>query len=405
LLNQRGRNPLKAGNLHKVEKNLLWNIVICGFNMNYNPVIKHIILLLISLSLAGCAANLPGIREFSQSTVATSSSFDDITDDMPESCYRRVEFSFMQMEQTYTIDEPTPERLYNDYLSDCNELKNSLVGVYDANDVLMGYAVAIGKLASDDVVTFDKEIATLENNMRKVVIYDNKPFDDPKVIAISSIAKLLFTITTEGYRQKKLKDAIEMANPHVKKTVDGLIKVVDIYKVELDSETNTIKEFQSDNKNILKQIEKSEPVVKKNLIGGCKHKKKLIDQDPLITLYCKQVEFILVDPSLDKQYRQISLTNSDLESNYILFNLLQVQKVNLKQILAQYTALLSSIDEKRNAANKLQEALRDLETTHQKIYENRNKLSSEEIAKQVQKYSNKVGGLADEMKKAFGGSD
>jgi uncharacterized coiled-coil DUF342 family protein len=79
--------------------------------------------------------------------------------------------------------------------------------------------------------------------------------------------------------------------------------------------------------------------------------------------------------------------------------------VNLKQILAQYTALLSSIDEKRNAANKLQEALRDLETTHQKIYENRNKLSSEEIAKQVQKYSNKVGGLADEMKKAFGGSD
>lgn len=87
------------------------------------------------------------------------------------------------------------------------------------------------------------------------------------------------------------------------------------------------------------------------------------------------------------------------------FSSLQVQKVNLKKRLAQYTELLSSIDEKRNAANMLQEALRDVETTHQEIYENRNKLTSEEIAKQVQKYSNKVGELADQMKKAFGGSD
>ncbi|MGB7293732.1 MAG: hypothetical protein WBD99_16300 [Thermodesulfobacteriota bacterium] len=373
--------------------------------MNYNPVKKLIILVLLNLSFGGCAANLPAIREFSQSTIATSSSFNDITDDMPESCYRRVEFSSRQMEQIYTIDAPPPESLSKDYLSDCNQLKNSLVGVYDANDVLRGYAVAIGKLASNDVVTFDKEIATLENNMRKVVIDDNKPFDDPKVAAISSIAKLLFTITTEGYRQKKLKDAIEMANPHVKKTVDGLIKVVDIYKIQLDSETDTINEFQKDSDELLKRIEGTEPIVKEKLIGGCKYKRNLIDKDPLVTFYCKPVIFILVDPSLNEKYKQISMTNSDLKSNYILLNLLQVQKVNLKQRLVQYTELLGSVDEERNAANKLQEALRDVETTHQEIYENRNKLTSKEIAKQVQKYSNKVGELADQMEKAFRGSD
>ena len=113
-------------------------------------------LFLVILLVQGCAQNLPAVREFSQATVVASSSFNTIADDLPKSCIRRVDAEEgFKGERIVIVDDNVEfSKEYKDKLSTCDALKESLNGITAANDVLKGYAQAIGQLASDEAVTF-----------------------------------------------------------------------------------------------------------------------------------------------------------------------------------------------------------------------------------------------------------
>src|SRR5262249_45998543 len=125
----------------------------------------------------GCVANLPAVRDFSRNTIVAAASFDSIADDLTKSCIRRVELELAPDEKIIVENkrvEYAPE--YVTALSKCTILKNSLDGILQVNAVLKGYAEALGKLASDDAVTFTQEVDALEANLKQININGRNPF-------------------------------------------------------------------------------------------------------------------------------------------------------------------------------------------------------------------------------------
>lgn len=209
---------------------------------------RKLIILLSFAFLQACAVNLPAVRDFSKNTVAASNSFNLVADDIPASCIRRVNVAY-KFESVENIEKNGEKvvKFNQKYLGDlenCRKIKESLDGVVAANDVLKNYAEALGKLASDDVATFTAELNSLEGSLKKVDINGNKPFDNQRVAAISGIAKFLFNAAANGYRQKKLKETIEVGNNDLPGLIDGLEDVVELYKSQLLKREKTQIEFE-----------------------------------------------------------------------------------------------------------------------------------------------------------------
>lgn len=193
-------------------------------------------LFLVILLVEGCAQNLPAVREFSQATAAASSSFNIIADDLPKSCMRRVDVAFKGEKVTITNDEVEYSKEYKNQLATCDMIKESLDGIIEANNVLTGYAEALGQLASNNPVTFTSEIDALESSLQKIDIKGDRPFEGQKAAAVSGLAKLLSNAAADGYRQEKLKETIRIAQPYIRVLIEGLIAVVGDYRSTLEDE-------------------------------------------------------------------------------------------------------------------------------------------------------------------------
>ncbi len=146
-------------------------------NYDFNPIKLIIPLFLIVVLAQGCAQNLPAVREFSQATVSTSGSFINIADDLPMSCIRRVGVAFKGEKVTITDDKLEYSKEYKNQLANCDMIKESLNGIIEANNVLKGYAEALGQLASGNPVTFTSEIDALEASLKTVDVKGSKPFE------------------------------------------------------------------------------------------------------------------------------------------------------------------------------------------------------------------------------------
>ena len=213
-----------------------------------NNKIKSNGILLVSISFAlfyllqGCAANLPAVREFSKSTIAATSFFDDIAEDLPKSCARTAEISFMpspedKIEIVNNNVELSTE--YRESLSTCDKYNDGVNGIVNVNNVLKGYAEAIGKLASDDVVTFTQEVNALRSSLASV-----GAFQGEKAEAVVKLAEFLFNAALNGYRQNKLKETIVLAHDDLVEIIEGLTIVTSDYQAELSKETKNVEQIQ-----------------------------------------------------------------------------------------------------------------------------------------------------------------
>jgi hypothetical protein len=205
-------------------------------NYDFKPIRLIIALFLVVVLAQGCAQNLPAVREFSQATVSASGPFISIADDLPMSCIRRVDVAFRGEKVTITDDKVEYTKAYKNQLTTCDMIKESLDGIIEANNVLKGYAEALGQLASDNPVTFTSEIDALEANLQKIDVKGNKPFESPRAAAVSGLATFLTNAAANGYGQKKLKETINVAQPYLGRLVDGLTAVVGDYRSMLEDE-------------------------------------------------------------------------------------------------------------------------------------------------------------------------
>jgi hypothetical protein len=171
-------------------------------------------------------------------------SFDRIADDIPKSCLRRVELTFEGRKVAIVSGQVEYSGEYIKSLATCYDLKNSLDGILGANEVLKGYAEALGELASDDVVTFTAELNTLRSNLNKVNLNGSNAFEGERADAVFNLARFLVNAAASGYRQRELKRTIEIGHQHIGPIIEGLIAVTQDYEAVLRNERLKIERVQ-----------------------------------------------------------------------------------------------------------------------------------------------------------------
>lgn len=219
----------------------------------------------------------------------------------------------------------------------CDALKESLNGITAANGVLKGYAQAIGQLASDEAVTFTSEIDALEASLRGINIGGDKPFEGPKVTAVSELARFLSNAAVRGYRQKKLKETIEAANPYLENLIDGLIAVSGDYQAVLRGEEQQVRNVQV---NLVIEGEKPE------------NKGRIQERE--------------MDERLFRTKREMEI-----------------------------------IESKRKAVEDYKMVLKKISETHGELYKNKNQLNSEALIPLIQDYAKQLIPLINSIKEAF----
>lgn len=155
---------------------------------------------------AGCA-NLVAIREFA-SISAQSAEYTTLVTQYVESPERQKRFQpsdqYKRLEQMSRERAAQKERLL---------LRHALIEEY---------MDALGRLAADELVTYDKEIDALGK-----AVADNKFADEKDAGAFASISKILFRAAADGWRQKKLRELITESNSSFQEVVGALKRIVD----------------------------------------------------------------------------------------------------------------------------------------------------------------------------------
>ena len=181
----------------------------------------------LALSLTGCA--LPdAIRQFATTARDSTAQFAPFVQDIADSCERRK-----------LAEHPATEIAISDdaVKAACKEDSDLTPGLLGAMKVLTNYFNALNSLASDEVVTYDKEIDGVASKLQTAA-----KFPAPATDAVKGLAKFLADAVASGYQRKKLADAVKAADKDVATLTDALGRIVGVdYVRDLDNELDTLK--------------------------------------------------------------------------------------------------------------------------------------------------------------------
>lgn len=88
--------------------------------------------------------------------------------------------------------------------------------------IIQTYMDALGQLAADEVVVYDKEVTALGNALK-----GNQFMDQTQAAAFTALGKLVARAATDAWRQGKLKEIIREGNAPVQALVKGMQTVVE----------------------------------------------------------------------------------------------------------------------------------------------------------------------------------
>jgi hypothetical protein len=179
------------------------------------------------LALAGCAPP-EAVREFTAVAKDAAIQFPPLVKDLAESCIRR-QLASRPAGEIADVDEQAR--------SACKSLSDLEPQLLATLRVLTNYLNALNELASDEVVTYDKQIDSLSSNMQSV-----GAFQEAHVKAAGGLAKFLANAATSGYQRKKLAEDLKAADVHVGVLCDGLGKIIrEDYSRVLENEESALR--------------------------------------------------------------------------------------------------------------------------------------------------------------------
>jgi hypothetical protein len=158
----------------------------------------------------GCA-NLSAIREFADASAKTAE-YTRLVNDYVETPSRQLSYPGLRLSesQRQNVEERKKSRQA--------QKKELLL----RQSIIEEYMDTLGELASDDVVTYDKEINRLSEAVSTAKFMEAKEAD-----AYSTLAKLILRASADAWRQGKLKQFIEDGNQPFQIAVQALIKIVE----------------------------------------------------------------------------------------------------------------------------------------------------------------------------------
>ena len=153
------------------------------------------------LFLSSCT-NLAHIKQFAETSTETAT-FDQLVDDY-------VGYPDRVMRLQPESQKPALEKIKQDRLDQKDGLKA-------LHQTMTSYLTALGKLAEDDVVSYDAELESAAKTLVK-----SKFVKAETVEASGKISKILFKAFTDQWRKRQLKKIIEESNSDLQTLINGL---------------------------------------------------------------------------------------------------------------------------------------------------------------------------------------
>ncbi len=178
---------------------------------------KHVYAYLLVWSLlftTGCATN-KAIQEFTTASASATSRLPVLADDLSESCIRQNQYLAIR------VGSFDPLRLRQESETKCIDFQSSEKSFVIANKVLVNYLQTLGKLAGGDIVTYDKNLDKLVNNLGGTSLIPKE-----KVNAISAVVSFLGQATANRWRRKQVGKAIAAVNTDIQTLISTLSSIV-----------------------------------------------------------------------------------------------------------------------------------------------------------------------------------
>ncbi len=158
--------------------------------------------LIFAFALSGCT-NLASVKQYSETANSSLAQVPSVFKDFSGSCERRAEYY--------------PEK----HQPDCSRLQDTEKPLKEVVSVLQSYVKSLGQLADDDKVTFSKDIDALEKEIKGL-----DKLDSEQVAAVSTVAKYLSKLATDGYRRNVVKTTLKENDAQVKTITDTLTEII-----------------------------------------------------------------------------------------------------------------------------------------------------------------------------------
>ena len=178
---------------------------------------------LISILVCGCA-NLSAVREFADISASTAE-------------HTQLTKEYVQWPHTQKRFQPTGEYEKLERMAKLRELQEKTLLL--RHSLIEEYMYALGHLAADEVVRYDKEVESLGKEAKGAKFIDGK-----EEAAFNAVAKLILTAATDAWRQAKLKAFVRTSNSDIKVVIGGLKQIVDEgFLGDLQDENEAVRKY------------------------------------------------------------------------------------------------------------------------------------------------------------------
>ncbi len=233
------------------------------------------LILIALITLNSSCVELEAIRKFAENSAVVSQKFPDLSSDYYASCVREYRYLFtgivkfkprlmQEIDELSSVENlagyETAIPLDNDgysivyYENRCRKWKTTHKAALLLNKALVDYMIALGELAADDLTSYDKNLDALSASMTETEVFKEK-----HIKAGRGLAGFILNASTNFWRRKKLKSAIESRDEDVSILAEVLRKyIARNYVLQLKLEErrmnklyiDTIKDYQNNSADI-----------------------------------------------------------------------------------------------------------------------------------------------------------
>lgn len=159
-------------------------------------------------------------------------SSESMVNDIYQSCLRQAKYSSSKFFPD-TVGIPEIEEKEKE----CRNYQQAAEVVNNVNSVLIDYMVALGKLANDDTVSFEQNLAALEASLKNLnttlsSISPGGGVEEEEINAGLKIAKFVFNQLITRFRQENLQEAILCTNQSIQQYTPGLNSIAKDFYAE-----------------------------------------------------------------------------------------------------------------------------------------------------------------------------
>ncbi|MEC4814949.1 MAG: hypothetical protein SAK29_16960 [Scytonema sp. PMC 1069.18] len=184
----------------------------------FKPIKAFLAFIPLTLALSSCGKNFPSVEKLDKMATQLEQTSSSMADDIYQSCLKRTQFiSFLSGDFIHRKEEE----------KNCDEIyKPTSQDVKTANVVLVKYIKSLGKIASNDTVSFDDSFNKFGDSLKSLEIPrsngENFTLNKSEVDAGVGILKFITNAASREFRRKTLKQAIVCSDRDIQTYINGV---------------------------------------------------------------------------------------------------------------------------------------------------------------------------------------